>query len=161
MLAAVALAVCAAGCTHASQVAADAPSATTSTVTPTASPRTTVGPSATPAPSFQVTVDPIHAPWADAIDATIGGRDMSVAVGLGDRIVYSHLGDEPRVLASNEKLLTSMAALAEGIQKALLVPGLKLNVKGKMLVSLNAIITMHNNGLHSTVTPVVGVNLTM
>jgi D-alanyl-D-alanine carboxypeptidase/D-alanyl-D-alanine-endopeptidase (penicillin-binding protein 4) len=34
-----------------------------------------------------------------------------VAVGLDDRIVYSHLGEQPRVLASNEKLLTSMAAL--------------------------------------------------
>jgi D-alanyl-D-alanine carboxypeptidase/D-alanyl-D-alanine-endopeptidase (penicillin-binding protein 4) len=58
-----------------------------------------------------VTDDPTHAPWADAIDATIDGRDVSVAVGLGDRIVYTHLGAEPRVLASNEKLLTSMAAL--------------------------------------------------
>jgi hypothetical protein len=57
--------------------------------------------------------------------------------------------------------ITSMAALANGIQKALLAPGLKLNVKGKMLVTLNALVTMHNNGLHSTVTPVVGVNLTM
>lgn len=111
MFAAVALAVCAAGCTHASQVASDVPSASTSTVTPTASPRTTVGPSATPTPSFKVAVDRIHAPWAHAIDATIGGRDVSVAVGLNDRIVYSHLGDQPRVLASNEKLLTSMAAL--------------------------------------------------
>jgi hypothetical protein len=57
--------------------------------------------------------------------------------------------------------ITSMAALANGIQKALLVPGLKLNIKAKMLVSVNAIVTMHNNGLHSTVTPVVGVSLTM
>jgi len=53
----------------------------------------------------------MHGPWADAIDATIDGRDVSVTVGLGDRIVYAHLGDEPRVLASNEKLLTSMAFL--------------------------------------------------
>ena len=52
-----------------------------------------------------------HAPWADAIDATIDGHDVSVAVGLGDRIVYAHRGNEPRVLASNEKLLTSMAVL--------------------------------------------------
>jgi hypothetical protein len=56
---------------------------------------------------------------------------------------------------------TSMAALAQGISQALLVPGLKANLKGKLLLSLSAIITMHNNGLHSTVTPVAGINLTM
>jgi D-alanyl-D-alanine carboxypeptidase/D-alanyl-D-alanine-endopeptidase (penicillin-binding protein 4) len=53
----------------------------------------------------------MHAQWADAIGATIDGRDVSVAVGLGNRIVYAHRGAEPRVLASNEKLLTSMAVL--------------------------------------------------
>jgi hypothetical protein len=55
----------------------------------------------------------------------------------------------------------SMIALREGIRKALLVPGLKVNLKGKMLLSLNAIITMKNNGLHARVTPVVGINLTL
>ena len=69
--------------------------------------------------------------------------------------------DTPPANPDGISSITSMAALAEGIRKALLVPGLKLNVKGKMLVSLNAIITLHNNGLHSTVTPVVGVNLTL
>jgi serine-type D-Ala-D-Ala carboxypeptidase/endopeptidase (penicillin-binding protein 4) len=34
-----------------------------------------------------------------------------VAVGVGDRIVFSHLGRMQRLPASNEKLLTSMAAL--------------------------------------------------
>lgn len=34
-----------------------------------------------------------------------------MAVGLGNRIVYLHRGREPRVLASNDKILTSMAAL--------------------------------------------------
>jgi hypothetical protein len=55
----------------------------------------------------------------------------------------------------------SLVALDEGIRKALLIPGLKVNLKGKLLVSLNAIITLQNNGLHSKVTPVVGINLTM
>jgi len=55
----------------------------------------------------------------------------------------------------------SLVALSDGIRKALLVPGLKVNLKGKLLLTLNAIITMKNNGLHSTVTPVVGLNLTM
>jgi D-alanyl-D-alanine carboxypeptidase/D-alanyl-D-alanine-endopeptidase (penicillin-binding protein 4) len=111
MFTAVALALCAAGCTHVSQDVAGTPSVSPSPVTSTSSARATVGPSATPTSSFRVAVDPIHAPWADAINATIGQRDVSVAVGLDNRIVYSHLGDEPRVLASNEKLLTSMAAL--------------------------------------------------
>jgi hypothetical protein len=57
--------------------------------------------------------------------------------------------------------MQSLVALSEGIRKALLVPGLKVNLKGKLLLSLNAIITLKNNGLHSTVTPVVGLNLTM
>jgi D-alanyl-D-alanine carboxypeptidase/D-alanyl-D-alanine-endopeptidase (penicillin-binding protein 4) len=111
MLATLAFTLClAAGCTQAPQEIAGAPSITTATPTPpTPSPRRTSTPSSEP--SFQVGTDPIRAPWSDAIDATIDGRDVSVAVGIGDRIVYTHLGEQPRVLASNEKLLTSMAAL--------------------------------------------------
>lgn len=55
---------------------------------------------------------------------------------------------------------TSMVALADGISKALIVPGLKANLKDKMLLSLSAIVTMQNNGLHSTVTPVASLTLT-
>jgi hypothetical protein len=60
-------------------------------------------------------------------------------------------------ITSSESLIT----LAEGIRKALLVPGMKVNLKGKLLLSLNALITMSNNGLHPKVTPVVGLNLAM
>ena len=55
----------------------------------------------------------------------------------------------------------SLVASSNGISKALLVPGVKVNLIGKMLLSLNAIITLKNNGLHATVTPVVGINLTL
>jgi hypothetical protein len=55
----------------------------------------------------------------------------------------------------------SLVALGDGITKLLFVPGLKVNVKGKMLLSVHAIVTMKNNGLHATVTPVAGINLTM
>ena len=55
----------------------------------------------------------------------------------------------------------SLVTLPEGILRGLLVPGIKVNLKGKLLLSLNAIITTKNNGLHSRVTPVVGLNLTM
>jgi len=58
-----------------------------------------------------ITVQPSDTAWTAAIDAAIGGRDVSVAVGAGARIVYSHLGEQRRVPASNQKLLTSMAAL--------------------------------------------------
>lgn len=56
--------------------------------------------------------------------------------------------------------IQSLVALSDGISKALLVPGLKVNLKSKMLLSVNALITLKNNGLHATVTPVVGINLT-
>jgi len=57
--------------------------------------------------------------------------------------------------------VTSLVAVPDGITKLLFVPGMKVNVKGKMLLSVNAIVTMKNNGLHATVTPVAGINLTM
>jgi hypothetical protein len=57
--------------------------------------------------------------------------------------------------------IQSLVVLPEGILKGLLIPGIKVNLKGKLLLSLNAIVTMKNNGLHSRVTPVVGLNLTM
>jgi D-alanyl-D-alanine carboxypeptidase/D-alanyl-D-alanine-endopeptidase (penicillin-binding protein 4) len=99
------------GCTHAADDIAAAPPITSPTA-PTPTPSAQGTPSSTPSPgSFRTTVDPIHASWSGAIDTAIGGRDVSVAVGLGDRILYTHLGREPRTLASNEKLLTSMAAL--------------------------------------------------
>ena len=50
----------------------------------------------------------------------------------------------------------SLVVLPEGILKGMLVPGIKVNLKGKLLLSLNALVTMKNNGLHSKVTPVVG-----
>jgi hypothetical protein len=72
-----------------------------------------------------------------------------------------YVSDTPPAGSTGINTLQSLVALSDGIRKALLVPGLKVNLKGKMLLSLNAIITMKNDGLHSTVTPVVGVNLTM
>ena len=53
----------------------------------------------------------MDARWTEAIDRVVAERDVAVAVGLGERIVYLHRGRISRVLASNEKLLTSMAAL--------------------------------------------------
>jgi D-alanyl-D-alanine carboxypeptidase/D-alanyl-D-alanine-endopeptidase (penicillin-binding protein 4) len=66
-----------------------------------------VAPSSTPA----IVVDPVDAGWTRAIEAAIGGRDVSVAVGADERIRFVHAGAIRRIPASNQKLLTSMAAL--------------------------------------------------
>ena len=52
------------------------------------------------------------------------------------------------------------SGLPEGIRKLNLVPGLKLNLKGNMVLSLNAIVSLQDNGLHARFTPVVGIDLT-
>jgi hypothetical protein len=61
--------------------------------------------------------------------------------------------------ASGISSIQSLVVLPEGILKGILVPGIKVNLKGKLLLSLNALVTLKNNGLHSKVTPVVGLNL--
>ncbi|MGH2820015.1 MAG: D-alanyl-D-alanine carboxypeptidase, partial [Actinomycetota bacterium] len=47
--------------------------------------------------------------WKKAIGRVVDGFAVGVAVGSGGRIVYSHDGGRPRVPASNQKLLLSMA----------------------------------------------------
>ena len=64
-----------------------------------------------PAAAELITERPSDATWTSAIDAATEGRDVSVAVGTGTRIVYEHLGEQARIPASNQKLLTSIAAL--------------------------------------------------
>ncbi|MPY91468.1 MAG: hypothetical protein GEU99_26610 [Luteitalea sp.] len=54
----------------------------------------------------------------------------------------------------------SLVALPEGIRKLTLVPGLKWNIKGNLLFSLNALIPVDDQGLHDLFTPVVGLDLT-
>ena len=67
--------------------------------------------------------------------------------------------DTPTGTSSGISSIQSLAALSEGIRKAILVPGVKVNLKGKLLLTLNALMTLKNNGLHPTVTPVVGISL--
>jgi hypothetical protein len=55
---------------------------------------------------------------------------------------------------------SSLVALPEGISKLSLAPGLKANIKAKLLFSVNALIALHDNGLHATVTPMAGLDLT-
>jgi hypothetical protein len=46
------------------------------------------------------------------------------------------------------------------LNKVTFIPGMKVNLIGKLVLSLNALVTMNNNGLHSKITPVAGLNLT-
>lgn len=49
--------------------------------------------------------------WQARLDRLIGSAPMSVAVGRPGQVWYTHLGRSPRIPASNEKLLLSMALL--------------------------------------------------
>ena len=79
---------------------------------PTAMPPVHEGPSvAGPAEPTRIAIRPVHAPWTRAIDDAIRGLPVSVAVGNGRTVSYVHRGRTDRILASNAKLLTTMAAL--------------------------------------------------
>lgn len=54
----------------------------------------------------------------------------------------------------------SLVALGDGIQRVSLAPGLKVNLKGKLLLSVNALVALRDQGLHSRVTTVAGIDLT-
>src|SRR5262249_10244056 len=55
---------------------------------------------------------------------------------------------------------SALAALNEGTRRVDLAPGLKANIKGKLLVTLSALIASKDTGLHARVIPVAGVDLT-
>jgi D-alanyl-D-alanine carboxypeptidase len=106
LIAMLTVAVLAAGCTSApvgrtrsaSPVARHSMTASTPAPSPTSSPPV-------------VAVDVIAGPMAEAIDRLVDGQNVSVALGVGQRIVYLHAGTTPRIVASNQKILTSMALL--------------------------------------------------
>jgi hypothetical protein len=54
----------------------------------------------------------------------------------------------------------ALAALPEGTRRIDFAPGLKANLKGKLLVSVSALIALHDTGMHARVTPVAGIDLT-
>jgi D-alanyl-D-alanine carboxypeptidase len=75
---------------------------------PVAGPRSWEPPARHHPPSIAVVASDEE--WTDAIRSQVGDRDISVAIGLGRRIRFILAGGVPRLPASNEKLLTSMAA---------------------------------------------------
>ena len=54
----------------------------------------------------------------------------------------------------------SLEALDKGISKLTLAPGVRLNLKGSFVLSLNALTTLRDNGLHDKFIPVVGLDWT-
>lgn len=54
----------------------------------------------------------------------------------------------------------SLVALPEGVSRVSLAPGVKVNLKGKLLLSVNALVALKDSGLHARVTPVAGIDLT-
>lgn len=69
--------------------------------------------------------------------------------------------DIPPANTSGITSLESAVALSEGIRKIIAAPGLKLNLKGKMLLSLHALATLKNDGLRPKITPVVALDLSL
>jgi hypothetical protein len=51
-------------------------------------------------------------------------------------------------------------ATDRAIRKLSLVPGIKWNLKGKMLLTVSGIASLSDNGLHDMFTPVVGLDIT-
>ena len=88
---------------HTSGAAPDSPLATAEP------PPVTVTPSDAPARTIEVAQ--VEASWTEELDRVVSGPRVSVAVGVGDTIVYARAGWTDRVPASGQKLLTSIAAL--------------------------------------------------
>lgn len=62
--------------------------------------------------------------------------------------------------AAGASASSTLVALPEGITRIGVAPGLKVNLKAKMLLSLSALVSLKNDGLHARVTPLAGIDLT-
>ena len=78
---------------------------------------------------------------------------------LGGGVVASE-SLTPPTNAFGATSFTVATAQSNGIRKLTLAPGLKWNLKGNMLLSLNALIPLKDNGLSDRFTPVVGLDWT-
>ncbi len=73
----------------------------------------------------------------------------------GGRVGFGSVTDTGGLTGSQ-----GLVALNEGPRRVDIAPGLKANLKGKLLISLNALIALRDTGLHARVTPVAGIDLT-
>jgi hypothetical protein len=115
---------------------------------------------------FDPTVTARHSfQWAAGIEVEAAPKLTLIADFLSRQIngggkIGSNTLTDPAVLRSGVTSLTYALGLPEGILKQAVVPGLKWNLKGKLLLNLNAIISVRDNGLHDKFTPVVGLDFT-
>jgi hypothetical protein len=76
----------------------------------------------------------------------------------GGRVATEEFAPPPNL--EGVTAFTAATAQANGIRKLTLAPGLKWNLKGNMLLSLNALVPLKDNGLSDRFTPVVGLDWT-
>jgi len=74
----------------------------------------------------------------------------------GGRVVLQSFGPTSAGVTAVE----AASALKKGIAKVSLAPGLKWNVKGTVLLSVNALIPLFDQGLNDRFTPVIGLDWT-
>ena len=98
----------------------------------------------------------------------VGGLELEAAPKLtilldllgGQVLGGGKLGFAPVTSGSPAVTSDALVALPEGVSRLSLAPGMKVNLKGKFLLSLNALIALRDTGLHARVTPVAGIDLT-
>jgi hypothetical protein len=90
------------------------------------------------------------APKATLLLDLLGGRIFG-----GGKIGYQ---DDPATAGLTSS--RSLVALPEGLMRVSLAPGAKVNLKGKLLLSVNALVALKDDGLHARVTPVAGLEMT-
>jgi hypothetical protein len=77
----------------------------------------------------------------------------------GGRVLFQTFEADPDNPFGVERLDFAVAT-GKGIRKLSLVPGIKWNLKGAFLLSLNALVALDDNSLHDKFTPVVGLDWT-
>jgi hypothetical protein len=122
---------------------------------------------------FEVWSKPVHTPtdqlrhqfqYTAGVEIVAAPKVTILADVLGQRMLGAgpiDLGSVPVVPGSGASAAQSLVFLDGSLNRVVFVPGMKVNLIKKLVLSLNAIVTITNNGLHSKVTPVAGLNLTM
>jgi hypothetical protein len=102
--------------------------------------------------------------YAAGIEVEAAPKVTLIVDVLGRHILGGgRVGSEARTPPLNDFEATSftvVTALSQGVRKLTLAPGLKWNLKGNMLLSLNALVPLKDNGLSDRFLPVVGLDWT-
>jgi hypothetical protein len=98
--------------------------------------------------------------WAGGVELVAAPKFTILADVLGQKILGAGPLEVGSVNVASAAAAQSLIFADGSLDKITFIPGMKVNLIGKMVLSLNALVTMKNNGLHSTVTPVAGINLT-